>query len=747
MSYNFENLSPLDFEKLSIDLLQEHFKVPLIETFKPGKDYGIDGRFIKNNGIEIIIQCKHYKNFSDLKANLKKENEKIENLKDKTQTLFNYILVTSLGLTPNNKDTIRDIIPYINNTANIFGRDELNSLFKKFPEVEKRHFKLWINSSAVLEKFLNNDVYNRSSFEIISIKKKMKLYVETENLKLVYEKLKENNFCIISGIPGVGKTTLAEMLILEYLRQGYDLIVISRDMTEALKTYSPKKKIVFYYDDFLGTTFLKEALPKNEDSDLIKFINNIKEDRNKKFIFTTREYILNQAIERYEKIKDSEILSSKFVIELKEYTYHHKAEILFNHLYFSKTDIKYVENLKETKKYRDIVRHKNFNPRLIEWMCRERNLKGILHSQYSDWCIKNLENPEKIWEDAFKNISNHSKALCYLIAISKQTSQYIKIKEDFDRFYENYCDKYNLSIVSSPFEKSIKEIEDSFISLKKQSTDSINIELINPSVNDFIESLMKNDKTLVKNLIKISLYIYQIQNILDIVKSKNQNEFLNLLEDKEIQILILELTQEEKESHRIFSFILSSLPNAFLNNNKDFLKRFLINFINKLKSPIIKKDISFYECLKCLDILEANKNLYFGKRETILQKAKQAFCEDIDGSDFALVKEFMDKFSSIIDENTKNRVTSEAFQIIDEWYYDAPSSDPEEIRSFADSIEEVENAFGFDNEKSKELYERAEELEIEIEENENNDSFFNDQNIKKEDNISNHKLDEMFNKL
>ena len=155
---------------------------------------------------------------------------------------------------------------------------------------------------------------------------------------------------------------------------------------------------------------------------------------------------------------------------------------------------------------------------------------------------------------------------------------------------------------------------------------------------------------------------------------------------------------------------------------------------------MIYKDTSLSECLKCLDILEANKDLYFGKRETTLQKAKQAFCEDIDDFEFELVKDFMDKFSSIIDEKTEEGVIDEAIQTIDKWYDDAPFSNSEEIRNIADSIEELENNFGIDNEKNVELYERAEELDRE-------DDFLNHQNIKKEDTISDDKLDEMFNKL
>ena len=73
-----------------------------------------------------------------------------------------------------------------------------------------------------------------------------------------------------------------------------------------------------------------------------------------------------------------------------------------------------------------------------------------------------------------------------------------------------------------------------------------------------------------------------------------------------------------------------------------------------------KEAVSLSECIKCLDIFEEKKNLYFGKKEELLKKAKKAFCSNIDGLDFLFVEEFMSKFPLIIDENTKEKISEEA---------------------------------------------------------------------------------------
>lgn len=42
--------------------------------------------------------------------------------------------------------------------------------------------------------------------------------------------LKTLNYCIITGIPGIGKTTLAEIIILHYIDKEYEVYKINSDI-------------------------------------------------------------------------------------------------------------------------------------------------------------------------------------------------------------------------------------------------------------------------------------------------------------------------------------------------------------------------------------------------------------------------------------------------------------------------------------------------------------------------------------
>lgn len=78
MKYNLDVLSPLEFEELSRDFISKKFSMKF-KIFKPGRDSGID---LRNKENSIICQCKYIQKFSDLKSNLKKEVEKLPNIKD-----------------------------------------------------------------------------------------------------------------------------------------------------------------------------------------------------------------------------------------------------------------------------------------------------------------------------------------------------------------------------------------------------------------------------------------------------------------------------------------------------------------------------------------------------------------------------------------------------------------------------------------------------------------------------------------
>ncbi|MEA1848159.1 restriction endonuclease [Chryseobacterium sp. MHB01] len=243
-NYDFSTLNDRDLEELTRDLLSKKLNIEF-QSFKPGPDRGIDLRYSTiNDENEIVVQVKHYlsSGISKLKLELKnKEIHKVVSLEPKR-----YIFCTSLPLSPQDKEDIKNIFtPFIKSTSDIIGKEDLNKWLGDYPEVLERHFKLWLSSVDIIKKILKNGVKGRSEFYKEKIVKEITLYVPNKTHNNAVDILNTNHFILITGAPGIGKSTLANMLTYQLLAEGFELIYV-REITEAEDAFLHGKKQVFY---------------------------------------------------------------------------------------------------------------------------------------------------------------------------------------------------------------------------------------------------------------------------------------------------------------------------------------------------------------------------------------------------------------------------------------------------------------------------------------------------------------------
>lgn len=275
MNYSFHNLSPIDFEALVRDLIGKKENLRF-EAFCPGPDGGIDGRHTTADG-NIILQTKHYEGseFSKLKAVMKRERASINKLRP-----ARYILATSSNLSPNNKAELAKIIgPSLKSEADIFGLDDLNTLLREQPETLKSHPKLWLSSHGVISQIVHPEDCFYASDLWADLQQKAALYVSNESFEKSRAILKTHRILIISGAPGVGKTTLAQMLCRAYLREEWEIVPIS-EIKSALAVFNKDKKQIFFFDDFLECMALDRRCLAGRDTQILKFARHVKSSPN-----------------------------------------------------------------------------------------------------------------------------------------------------------------------------------------------------------------------------------------------------------------------------------------------------------------------------------------------------------------------------------------------------------------------------------------------------------------------------------
>lgn len=331
---NYAALSDYEFELLVGDLLEAELGMRF-ERFARGRDLGIDLRHTNDHGGPDIVQAKHYQGsaWSDLKRAVEKEAGKLRKLNPQP---YSYRLVTSQGLSPQRKTLIRDLLdPYIARDDHVYGREDIEQLLDRFPDIERRHIKLWLASATGLKALLNAGIHGRSRQLVADITKMLPLWVESHDFLDAERRLAEEHVLMISGPPGIGKTTLARILVAAAVQKGYEPVVVNSDINEAWAVHDPTRPQIFLYDDFLGQTSYVE-LTKNEDSRLVSFIAEAVRHPNTLFVLTTREYILQRALQVSEAFRRHGLASGRFLLALESYSRLDRGRILYNYVWHSR---------------------------------------------------------------------------------------------------------------------------------------------------------------------------------------------------------------------------------------------------------------------------------------------------------------------------------------------------------------------------------------------------------------------------
>lgn len=661
--YDFSTLNDKDFEILVVDLLSAEFGVN-IERFKTGKDGGVDGRFFSDGTKENIIQCKHWLKTGE--AKLIKALEDVEYEKVKKIGPKSYLVATSVPLSRYNKAKIYEIFKdYMENSSQVLGQEDLNNLLKKHPSVEKNHYKLWFSSTNILQRLLNKGVYTSSHYKLEEIRENIRKFVIIQNYEKALEKLETIHVVIISGIPGIGKTTLAENLVLYYENKEYEFFSIENSINEIESVYDSEKKQIFYFDDFLGSTFL-EAIEGNTDARILSFIYRISKDENKRFILTSRTNILNRGKFLSTKFSDRNIDQNEFELRIEDITRWEKAKILYNHIYFTNLSSEMIEELYTDKRYKVIIDHPNFNPRIISFITNNSNFINVNPNEYWDQVLQSLEHPEQIWSKVFENHQIDGISIDVVVAIvlsggsiNENALMYFINRLNEKRYGNNA--KYTFNYI----------VKNLCGSLLNKNRDRINnfYTLFNPSISDYVEKVYLSNIGYIKEVI---ILLSDLNSLRYLISMKNNN----LLSFGDFNLVCDGVVDFE---------LLKNNPLESL----DFVKKFEAlknhySFNESLKQYLIGKDRYFFDLseddifVEQLDIVnymitEKMWNLSYQENITYLEKF-EALLAEMDFNELIRVSQFISNVimqeKELIVQKTKEIIVEYCSENIHQWVVD-----------------------------------------------------------------------------
>lgn len=505
---NYQELSPYDFETLVADLLEAEWG-GRVETFPQGADEGVDVRLLRGlDGKPKYAQCKHSpgKSWSGIANAVKREAA--ANAK---RDLREYWFVTSARLRKTAKEKIvsqfsdQDL-----EVARVLGLSDLDRRLDDNPSIERRNIKLYLSSLAVLQAVIHNAAYVKQQQYFDGILERRKLYVESKALPVVQEVLNEHRMCIVSGEPGVGKTTLCEAVALQLMEEGYETFEI-KNISEAQEVWRKDAKQLFIYDDFLGQTSLTEKLGHLEDQELEKFAEGLRRSPSHLLLMSTREYILQAASETYPRLSGDSFRLGKVVVDIGSYTPFQKAHILYNHVYFSKLSRRARTSLTSDRRYEKVLAHRNYNPRLIAMIVDEAVAKGgdDAGRHFANFLISGLDNPARLWETILSSeLSEVARdsliILCSLPTVVDQATLLAATR--------SFRSTDGLTTSTSDFQKALRILEKVFITISRNGS-GFRLSLKNPGVRDFVSAYILKDTMTLGRLYSSAIAPDQVRNM------------------------------------------------------------------------------------------------------------------------------------------------------------------------------------------------------------------------------------------
>jgi hypothetical protein len=416
----------------------------------------------------------------------------------------------------------------------------------------------------------------------------------------------------ITGEPGAGKTTLADMIAYGFIKDDYKLHYIFDDIKEVERILNPDdSRQLIYYDDFLGSNELSIDKAKAGETALSRIIRRIQGSKNKYLVATTRSHLFNMAIETSEKLRRLNIKKNSSILPLKDYTDAIKNQILSNHIEESdfRPELKELIKRKNITEY--IVEHPNFTPRSVEFVTNKDHVNDFTVSSYEAFIKEIFDNPKEIWNHAYsEQITPFGRKL-----LNTMMTFFVPIEiEDLQKAFYKRLENENQAF-DADYKKILSHLEGGFLKIIYYR--GTKVDFVNPSLADYLVYRLHSDNyekakmteamCCSRQLLRAFLSQQGVKPLPVLISTKILTDYKSFISTAHenadlITLLLLTVKTNGKEGQRVALEILGKIEDWHAVNEHYLLS---INLRLFVKSNIGKTELSKMVLEKGPKILEA----------------------------------------------------------------------------------------------------------------------------------------------
>lgn len=527
MGFNYNALDSFEFETLARDVTEMVTGVKL-SCYTAGADGGVDASdfyYRKGQQNTVVMQAKHWsrhvtpKQWKDLVSGLVNQLKKLNKVpSDKL------VIVTSAGITENVQHKMIDTAESLGiSCCIVIDGIKLDDMLarEECKPILKRHFKLWIAGANVLSLMLNRSLGVDTEVFLSQIKEHEGLYTQTSVFDKAIESLRQNSTLLIVGDPGTGKSVLTQMIALQLIKADFNIIYSSCNNLDGIKNAIEEncENTLFILDDFLGQRcFDINSSKMRELVTLLRYTSKLKSCYT---VLNSRISILNEAKridDPFKKFIDS-MRAGVVIIDTTEMSLLDKARIMLANLSFENVPVEYVDSLRKRSqsyfsfqmKCIEICKHNNFNPRIIEFCCREEFWKNKAPSEFPDAIKDKLDHPNDVWQNEFEErLEKPERILAYQLFSLGDNS--VPLSSLHIAYEKRLSLEPQADCSVNIFDKALKRLQETVVRTVYIENEPY-ISMANPSVNDYCAWFLANNNLEAIAMAKSVVFVDQLERI------------------------------------------------------------------------------------------------------------------------------------------------------------------------------------------------------------------------------------------